>query len=62
MILYDVFVKMNLSCDVIVVSHISHRVIVFERAHVNKRSPDWKTAQETSHRMIVVFKQRQLIC
>ena len=42
--------KFNLSCDAIVASHFSHQVIVFERAHINKQSPDWKTAQNiTSH-------------
>ena len=37
--------KLNMLSDVIVVNHFSHQVIVFERAHTNKESPDWKTAQ-----------------
>ena len=31
-----IFGKVKLSCDVIVVNHISHQVIVFERMHIKK--------------------------
>ena len=37
--------KLNLSCDVTVVNHLSHRVIVFEWAHIKQQSPDWEAAQ-----------------
>ena len=37
--------ELNLSCDVVVASHLSHQVIVFERAHRNKQSYDWKLPQ-----------------
>ena len=54
--MYDVFPwtasigKLNLSCDVIVVNHLSHQVIVFEWARVKQQSPDWKTVKIiTSH-------------
>ena len=37
--------ELNLSCDVIVVSHLSHQAIVFEGMHIKQQSPDWKTAK-----------------
>ena len=38
--------KLNLSCDVLVVDHLSDEVIVFESAHrIIKQSPDWEAAQ-----------------
>ena len=37
--------KLKLSCDVIVVSHFSHQVIVFERTHIKQQSPDRRTVK-----------------
>ena len=40
--------KLNLSCDVIVISHSSHQVVAFERAYIKQQSPDW-TADKSHH-------------
>ena len=45
--------KLKLSCDVIVVNKFPHQVIVFERTYIEKQSPDRRTAQKSSHHMIV---------
>ena len=35
----------KVSCDLTVVNHLSHRVLVFEGAHIKQQSPDWQTVQ-----------------
>ena len=45
-------IGLNISRELIVVNHCSHRVIVFEWTHIKQLSPDWETAK--GHKIVHV--------
>ena len=51
--MYMVIGKLNLLCDVIVVNHFSHQVIVFEWEHMKQTITWLENSQQSSHHMIV---------
>ena len=40
----NTYITINLSCDVTVVSRLSRRMTVFERARIKQQAPEWETA------------------